>query len=108
MTEEHPLSAEQLTERLADPRLHEWRHEDGALRRTVLAPDFTTAVRMLDQLVEDAARLHRTPNVAISGRTLDFSVAPPAGGSGSGTFSEEDVELCRRIEYAVGTRTGVE
>lgn len=98
------LDEKAIRTELADPRMREWRQEGGSLVREFEAMDFATAVRVVDRVVPETARLHRQPEIDIRGPLLRFAVRPADGGG----LTAEDLELGHRIEYAIGTRSGME
>jgi 4a-hydroxytetrahydrobiopterin dehydratase len=74
--------------------LQGWQGDASAIRRTYKAPDFPTAIRIVDAVADVAEQLNHHPDIDIRWRTLQFSnVTHSAGG-----VTEADIELARRID----------
>ncbi|MEW1839448.1 4a-hydroxytetrahydrobiopterin dehydratase [Nonomuraea angiospora] len=50
--------------------LPEWRREGDEIRRTIEAPDFPTAIRIVDAIAVKAEELNHHPDIDIRWRTL--------------------------------------
>ncbi|GAA4077120.1 4a-hydroxytetrahydrobiopterin dehydratase [Nonomuraea soli] len=47
-----------------------WTQHDNEIRRTVEAPDFLTAIRIVDEIAVEAERLNHHPDIDIRWRKL--------------------------------------
>jgi 4a-hydroxytetrahydrobiopterin dehydratase len=90
------LSAREIDKRMAD--LPDWQRQDGALRRTVKAYDFPTAVRVVEEVVIDCQKLDHHPDIDIRYNLVTFSLTTHSAGG----ITTADVELAHRIEEATG------
>jgi 4a-hydroxytetrahydrobiopterin dehydratase len=70
-----------------------WEGDAVALRRTVSAPDFPTAVRLVGAVAEVAEELDHHPDIDIRWRTLTFVLSTHSAGG----VTQNDVELAHRI-----------
>jgi 4a-hydroxytetrahydrobiopterin dehydratase len=61
-----------LTKALAD--LHGWEGDTDLLRRTVKAPDFPTAILIVDAVAVAAEEMNHHPDIDIRWRTLHFAL----------------------------------
>jgi 4a-hydroxytetrahydrobiopterin dehydratase len=86
------LGPEDLARRLRG--LQGWQGDASAIRRTYSAPDFPTAIRIVDAVAEVAEQLNHHPDIDIRWRTLHFSNATHSAGG----VTEADIELARRID----------
>ncbi|MCQ4043763.1 4a-hydroxytetrahydrobiopterin dehydratase [Streptantibioticus rubrisoli] len=93
------LDNAEITERMSDARLKDWRREGDTLSRTVEAHDFPTAVRIVDKVVVDAQKLDQHPDIDIRDKTVRFVVHSDRG------LTDVDLELAQRIETAAGSYT---
>ena len=91
------LSDTRIDEAIAD--LPDWRREGGALRRTIEAYDFRTAIRILDKVAVEAESLQHHPDIDIRYKTVHFALSTHSAGG----ITELDVDLAHRIETAAGT-----
>ncbi|MEQ4717699.1 4a-hydroxytetrahydrobiopterin dehydratase [Nonomuraea sp. B19D2] len=57
-----------------DKNLPEWRREGDEIRRTVTAPDFPTAIRIVDEIAVQAEELNHHPDIDIRWRTLHLTL----------------------------------
>ncbi|MFG2075701.1 4a-hydroxytetrahydrobiopterin dehydratase [Nonomuraea maritima] len=58
-----------------------WRREGDEIRRTVEAPDFPTAIRIVDEVAVRAEELNHHPDIDIRWRTLHLALTThDAGG----------------------------
>ncbi|MET7333805.1 4a-hydroxytetrahydrobiopterin dehydratase [Nonomuraea sp. NPDC005650] len=61
--------------------LPEWRREGDEIRRTIEAPDFPTAIRIVDEIAVQAEELNHHPDIDIRWRTLHLALTThDAGG----------------------------
>ncbi|MCK2212541.1 4a-hydroxytetrahydrobiopterin dehydratase [Actinomadura sp. ATCC 31491] len=51
-----------------------WRREGDEIRRSVTAPDFPTAIRIVDAVAVQAEKLNHHPDIDIRWRTLHFAL----------------------------------
>jgi 4a-hydroxytetrahydrobiopterin dehydratase len=96
----HLLTDDEVTTALAD--LPGWRYEERALRRTLEAADFATAIGILDAVAVVAEEMDHHPDVDLRYRTLGFGLWTH---SASGV-TELDVELAHRVS-AIAAEHGV-
>ncbi|MFI7706417.1 4a-hydroxytetrahydrobiopterin dehydratase [Nonomuraea sp. NPDC049480] len=54
--------------------LPEWRREGDEIRRTVTAPDFPTAIRIVDEIAVEAEELNHHPDIDIRWRSLHLAL----------------------------------
>jgi 4a-hydroxytetrahydrobiopterin dehydratase len=87
----HLLDDEERTRALEG--LPGWEGDSAALRRTVSAPDFPTAVRLVGAVAEVAEELDHHPDIDIRWRTLTFVLSTHSAGG----VTQNDVELAHRI-----------
>jgi 4a-hydroxytetrahydrobiopterin dehydratase len=71
-----------------------WSGDARALRRSVVAPDFRTGIRVVDDVAEVAEALDHHPDIDIRWTTVAFSLSTHSKGG----VTERDVELARRID----------
>jgi 4a-hydroxytetrahydrobiopterin dehydratase len=64
------------------------------LRRTVQAPDFPTAIRLVDAVAQDAEAMDHHPDMDIRWRNVTFVLSTHSAGGVTGN----DTELARRID----------
>ncbi len=89
------LTPEEITRQLAD--LDGWTGDAKALKRTVKAADFPTAIRIVDRVAEVAEEMNHHPDIDIRWRTLHFTLVTHSAGG----VTQNDVELARRIDAIV-------
>ena len=70
-----------------------WEGDAAALRCTVNAPDFPTAIRLVNAVAEVAEAMDHHPDIDIRWRTLTFVVSTHSAGG----VTQNDVELAYRI-----------
>lgn len=95
-----PLTDDQITAALKD--LPAWSYADGALRRTLDAPSFATAMQIVDDVARVATALDHHPDIDIRHTRLSFALHTwtPLG------VTAADVELAKRIS-AIAADHGV-
>ncbi|WP_327090072.1 4a-hydroxytetrahydrobiopterin dehydratase [Nonomuraea sp. NBC_01738] len=49
-----------------------WTQHDNELRRTIQAPDFPTAIRIVDEIAVKAEEMNHHPDIDIRWRTLNL------------------------------------
>ncbi|MBG0832499.1 4a-hydroxytetrahydrobiopterin dehydratase [Planomonospora sp. ID67723] len=72
----------------------EWRREGDEIRRTVTAPDFPTAIRVVDEIAVEAEKLNHHPDIDIRWRTLRLALTTHDAGGLTGL----DFTLAARID----------
>jgi 4a-hydroxytetrahydrobiopterin dehydratase len=86
------LGAEELARELA--ALPRWEGDTTALSRTVRAPDFPTAIRLVDAVAVDAEEMDHHPDMDIRWRSVTFVLSTHSAGGVTGN----DIALARRID----------
>lgn len=89
------LTAEEIDQQLAD--LPSWTSDGDALHRTVKAPDFMTAIRLVTSVAEAAEELNHHPDIDIRWRTVRFRCHTYV----SKGVTRYDIELAHRIDDAI-------
>ncbi|HLU73887.1 MAG TPA: 4a-hydroxytetrahydrobiopterin dehydratase [Nonomuraea sp.] len=74
--------------------LPEWRREGDEIRRTITAPDFPSAIRIVDEIAVEAERLNHHPDIDIRWRTLHLALTT----HDQGGLTELDFTLAARID----------
>jgi 4a-hydroxytetrahydrobiopterin dehydratase len=74
--------------------LPDWQGDPASLRRTVTAPDFPTAIRLVDAVAEDAEGMDHHPDMDIRWRDVTFVLSTHSAGG----VTANDTELARRID----------
>lgn len=93
------LTDAEIAARLTD--LPGWRRDGDSLRRTVEAPDFPTAIAIVDDVAVEAEKANHHPDIDIRWRTLHFTLSTHSEGG----LTALDTDLARRIDAAVAART---
>jgi len=86
------LEPDVLTKQLTG--LAGWDGDTKAIRRTYAAPDFPTAIRIVDAVAEVAEQMNHHPDIDIRWRKLHFSNATHSVGG----VTRFDIELAQRID----------
>ena len=86
------LGPDDLARALAD--MPGWEGDPASLRRTVQAPDFPTAIRLVDAVAEDAEAMDHHPDMDIRWRNVTFVLSTHSAGG----VTANDTELARRID----------
>ncbi|REF35594.1 4a-hydroxytetrahydrobiopterin dehydratase [Thermasporomyces composti] len=94
------LTDDQITEALRT--LPGWEARPGAIVRSVRAPDFRTAIRLVDEVAEVAEQLHHHPDIDIRWTTVSFSSTTHSQGG----VTNNDLELARQINLVVAQVVG--
>ena len=89
------LDDEEISRQLGE--LDGWSGDTTALRRTVQAADFPTAIRIVDAVAEVAEEMNHHPDIDIRWRKLHFTLVTHAAGG----VTQFDVELAHRIDEVV-------
>ena len=71
-----------------------WKGGTDAIQRTVSAPDFPTAIRIVDDIATIAEEMDHHPDIDIRWRKLHFSLATHAMGG----VTDNDLRLARRMD----------
>jgi len=95
-----PLTTEQINTALHD--LPAWSYDDGALQRSVVAPDFATAMRIVDDVARVAEASDHHPDIDIRYTQLTFRLRTWSARA----VTSNDVELAKRIS-AIAADHGV-
>ncbi|SRR6266702_2693664 len=85
------LDDEERTRLLAG--LPGWAGDAATLRRTVSAPDFPTAIRLVDAVADVAEEMDHHPDIDIRWRTITFVLSTHSAGG----VTQNDIDLARRI-----------
>jgi 4a-hydroxytetrahydrobiopterin dehydratase len=93
------LSEKDVAAALAE--LDGWSGDTSAIRRTVTASDFPTAIRIVDDVAVVAEELDHHPDIDIRWKRATFALSTHSAGGVTG----KDVELARRID-SVSERHG--
>ncbi len=88
------LTDDEVTRQLAD--LPGWSRDGDALVATVEAPDFPSAIRIVDAVAEEAERMNHHPDIDIRWRTTRWLLTTHDAGG----LTQLDVELAHRINEA--------
>ncbi|MBB6351336.1 4a-hydroxytetrahydrobiopterin dehydratase [Nonomuraea muscovyensis] len=75
----------------------EWRREGEEIRRTVTAPDFPTAIRIVDEIAVRAEELNHHPDIDIRWRTLHLALTT----HDKGHLTDMDFTLAAAIDRIV-------
>jgi 4a-hydroxytetrahydrobiopterin dehydratase len=92
------LSPEEL--RAGLDRLPGWSGDAAAIRRTLQAPDFPTAIALVVAVGDAAEELNHHPDMDIRWREVHFALSTHSAGG----VTELDLELARRIDAAGAAR----
>lgn len=71
-----------------------WRREGGEIRRTLTAPDFPAAIRIVDEIAVKAEQLGHHPDIDIRWRTLHLALTTHDRGG----LTELDLTLAALID----------
>lgn len=74
-----------------------WQGDFRGIRRTVEAPDFRTAIRIVDVVAVAAENTNHHPDIDIRWRTLHFALTTHDAGG----VTALDIELARNIDAIV-------
>ncbi|HET8765976.1 4a-hydroxytetrahydrobiopterin dehydratase [Phycicoccus sp. M110.8] len=88
------LNDEEIGRQLRD--LPGWGRDGNAIRATYEAPDFPTAIRLVDDVAQDAEQMDHHPDIDIRWRAVRFTCATHSEGG----LTQLDVELAHRIREA--------
>ncbi|GAA0604544.1 4a-hydroxytetrahydrobiopterin dehydratase [Sporichthya brevicatena] len=88
------LSEDDVTAGLAD--LNGWTGDTAEIRRSYAAPDFPTAIRLVDAVAVAAEEMDHHPDMDIRWRTVHFTISTHSAGG----VTELDLALARKIDEA--------
>ncbi|WP_336206176.1 4a-hydroxytetrahydrobiopterin dehydratase [Nonomuraea sp. LPB2021202275-12-8] len=74
--------------------LPRWRREGDEIRRTITAPDFPSAIRIVDEIAVRAEELNHHPDIDIRWRELHLALTT----HDKGGLTELDFTLAARID----------
>jgi 4a-hydroxytetrahydrobiopterin dehydratase len=86
------LSADDVTSALSE--LDGWAGDTDAISRTVTAPSFPTAIRLVVEVAEAAEDADHHPDIDIRWRTVTFALSTHSAGG----VTAKDTALARRID----------
>lgn len=95
------LTDDEVERQLGD--LPGWRREGDALVASLEAPDFPTAIRLVDEVAVEAEEMDHHPDIDIRWRTTHWSLSTHSEGG----VTQLDVELAHRVAQAA-SRLGVQ
>ena len=95
------LTDDEVERQLGD--LPGWRREGDALLATFEAPDFPTAIRLVDEVAVEAEEMDHHPDIDIRWRTTQWSLSTHSEGG----VTQLDVELAHLVTQAA-SRLGVQ
>jgi 4a-hydroxytetrahydrobiopterin dehydratase len=75
-----------------------WKGDTDAIKRSLSAPDFPTAIRIVDDIAAIAEEMDHHPDIDIRWRKLHLTLATHAMGG----VTDYDLKLARRIEEVAG------
>jgi len=90
------LTSEELDRQLQD--LPGWAADGTQLRAGFEAPDFPTAIRLVDEVALEAEDMDHHPDIDIRWRSVQFTLSTHSEGG----LTQLDVELAHRISQAAG------
>lgn len=79
-----------------------WTGDTQGIHRTVKAPDFPTAIRIVDEVAVAAEERDHHPDIDIRWRTLHFALSTHSAGGVTGA----DVELAKTIDGIAAQHAG--
>ena len=94
------LTDDEVERQLGD--LPGWSREGTAIVATYEAPDFPTAIRLVDEVAVEAEEMDHHPDVDIRWRTPHWALSTHSAGG----LTQLDVELAHRVAQAAA-RLGV-
>jgi 4a-hydroxytetrahydrobiopterin dehydratase len=94
------LTDDQITEALRS--LPGWEARPGAIVRSVRAPDFRTAIRLVNEVAEVAEQLNHHPDIDIRWTSVSFTLTTHSKGG----VTSNDLELAARINPIVAQIVG--
>ena len=92
------LEPEELDRQLSD--LPGWASDGASLSRTVEAPDFMTAIAVVDDVAVAAEAMNHHPDIDIRWRRVGFTLSTHSAGG----LTQLDVELAHQISEIARAR----
>ncbi|MFG1700508.1 4a-hydroxytetrahydrobiopterin dehydratase [Nonomuraea sp. NPDC049309] len=80
-----------------------WRRDGEVIKRSVTAPDFPTAIRIVDEIAVKAEELDHHPDIDIRWRTLHFALTTHS----AGRLTDRDFTLAAVIDEIVAKHGAV-
>lgn len=77
-------------------KLNGWTGDTSEIRRSYAAPDFPTAIRLVDAVAVAAEELDHHPDIDIRWRTVHFTICTHSAGG----VTALDLDLAARIDAA--------
>ena len=93
-----PLSPEELRSGLQ--KLPGWSGDSSAIRRTMHAPDFPTAIALVVAVADEAEAMNHHPDIDIRWRKVSFALSTHSAGG----LTPLDLDLAARIDNAAAAR----
>jgi 4a-hydroxytetrahydrobiopterin dehydratase len=93
------LTDDEVERQLGD--LPGWTRQGDAIVATLDAPDFPTAIRLVDEVAQEAEEMDHHPDIDIRWRTTRWRLSTHSEGG----LTQLDIELAHRIAQAA-TRLG--
>ncbi|MET8145240.1 4a-hydroxytetrahydrobiopterin dehydratase [Sphaerisporangium sp. NPDC005288] len=72
----------------------DWKREGDEIRRTIVAPDFRTAIAIVNDVAEQAEAMNHHPDVDIRWRRLHLALTTHDAGG----LTEKDFTLAARVD----------
>lgn len=88
------LTDEEIGRQLGD--LSGWTREGNEIRASYEAPDFPTAIRLVDEVAVEAEDMQHHPDIDIRWRSVTFALSTHSAGG----LTQLDVELAHRVAQA--------
>lgn len=86
------LSVDQLSAAMAD--LPDWSGDTDSISRTLAAPSFPAAIRLVDAVADAAEEANHHPDIDIRYRAVTFRLSTHSEGG----VTDRDLALARRID----------
>lgn len=86
------LTPEEITRQLGE--LPGWGGTGTTIERTLEAPDFRTAIAIVDAVADEAEQIDHHPDIDVRWRTLRFGLSTHVRGG----VTQRDIELAHRID----------
>lgn len=77
-------------------KLNGWTGDTSEIRRSYSAPDFPSAIRLVDAAAVAAEEMNHHPDIDIRWRTVHFTISTHSAGG----VTDLDLELAARIDAA--------
>jgi 4a-hydroxytetrahydrobiopterin dehydratase len=88
------LTDEEVGRQLGD--LPEWTRDGDVIRATYEAPDFPSAITLVDEVAVEAEGMDHHPDMDIRWRTVAFALSTHSAGG----LTQLDIELAHRVAQA--------